>query len=352
MEVVVRRHVLSWVDLACFHPPTHPAPSYQQVGDSVWFERKDGLLEAGVVVDLVREGGRVVATLHYKEKSWRGTTERRDVAELLHEDRMLQQPRARRPAQPVKRFAPESPPRWQRFPRVLKSASRGPRGGRGGRGGRKARKQDHVGGGQASDGPRHVLLMHSSPSSSSDGEAESKSKSKSNGEGKGEGPSAAAPEPYSSVPGFGTWTSIQEATSSLPPAPDDSSVGEGDDEHEEDMDLTGYTEQECKAWLRRYLQGPRSVERRATTGTLSYREWCLALRLLAEDLGGVDVLEKQQAIKGVKRCDGMRLMYGAIRAPLIQEMVRFAHVTKGDRFIDIGSGLGTVVLQMAAVTGC
>lgn len=29
-----------------------------------------------------------------------------------------------------------------------------------------------------------------------------------------------------------------------------------------------------------------------------------------------------------------------------------AGVTKEDRFIDIGSGLGTVVLQMASTTGC
>lgn len=114
----------------------------------------------------------------------------------------------------------------------------------------------------------------------------------------------------------------------------------------------GYTEKECKELLGRYLHRPCSVMRRRMTGAISYGEWCLALRLIGEDCGGLDVLESQQAIKGVKRCDGMRLMYGAIRAPLIHEMLCFAHMTKEDRFIDIGSGLGTVVLQMAAVAGC
>lgn len=184
-----------------------------------------------------------------------------------------------------------------------------------------------------------------------------------------------ATEPYWSHSDFSACKSIEEPTprqqqlrdkasdrfgvlSSRPHALDDSSTDHGDEEQqeEEEMGLTAtameHTEKECKEQLATYLHRPCSVKRRGTAGGMSFREWCLALRLIAEDFGGVGALESQQAIKGVKRCDGMRLMYGAIRAPLIQEMVRFARVTKGDRFVDIGSGLGTVVLQMAAVAGC
>jgi hypothetical protein len=38
------------------------------------------------------------------------------------------------------------------------------------------------------------------------------------------------------------------------------------------------------------------------------------------------------------------------RSSLVETLL--AGVTKDDKFIDIGSGLGTVVLQMAATTGC
>ena len=116
--------------------------------------------------------------------------------------------------------------------------------------------------------------------------------------------------------------------------------------------VAAWTTEERKELLREYLARPSSRERRLRTGALSYKEWCLALHIISEDSGGIGHLESCQAIKGVKRCEGMRTMYGAIRAPLIQEMIRMARITPQDRFIDIGSGLGTVVLQVAAVAGC
>ena len=136
----------------------------------------------------------------------------------------------------------------------------------------------------------------------------------------------------------------------------DSDDSEESDEEEQEMGLTAtvvaWTTEERKALLREYLARPASASRRARTGALSFKEWCLALHIISEDSGGIGHLESCQAIKGVKRCEGMRTMYGAIRAPLIQEMIRMARITPQDRFIDIGSGLGTVVLQMAAVAGC
>lgn len=177
-------------------------------------------------------------------------------------------------------------------------------------------------------------------------------------------------ESYASDPDFTFWKHVKDPSShpgkaqlrstgfkrfGLAPKYDSEDSSDSDEEPQE-MGLTAtvgaYSESECKALLREYLHRRRSVERREKTGAMSYKEWCLALRLISEDSGGVSALESQQAIKGVKRCDGRRTMYGAIRAPLIQEMIQFAQVRKEDRFIDIGSGLGTVVLQMAAVTGC
>jgi hypothetical protein len=60
--------------------------------------------------------------------------------------------------------------------------------------------------------------------------------------------------------------------------------------------------------LKEYLSREKSVKRRRETGALSYKEWCLALQLISEDVGGLDHLESCSAIKGVKRCDGMRTM--------------------------------------------
>lgn len=51
-----------------------------------------------------------------------------------------------------------------------------------------------------------------------------------------------------------------------------------------------------------------SLERRQKTGAMSFQEWCLALHLIGEDVGGLNHLESCSAIKGVKRCEGMRTM--------------------------------------------
>ena len=136
----------------------------------------------------------------------------------------------------------------------------------------------------------------------------------------------------------------------------DSDESDNDDEEPLEMGMTAsvleYTTEECEALFQKLLRRPISVYRRQRTGALSYREWGVALRLMSEESGGVDALESTQAIKGLKVCGQEKLMYGAIRAPLIQEMIRIAHVTPEDRFIDIGCGIGTVVMQMAAMTGC
>ena len=200
--------------------------------------------------------------------------------------------------------------------------------------------------------PRHVLFLGSSSSSSGVSEGDL---------------SDVSTDSYASVPEFTFWKSMGKdptpqqlrriAWKHFDVAPTCESEDTSEDEEERlEMGLTAtvmeYTEKECKELLRGYLSRLRSVERRGATGGISYREWCVALRLIAEDVGGVGELEKQHAIKGVRRCDGTRAMYGAIRAPLIQEMARFARITKEDRFVDIGAGLGTVVLQMGAVVGC
>lgn len=60
--------------------------------------------------------------------------------------------------------------------------------------------------------------------------------------------------------------------------------------------------------LKEYLHRQRSLQRRQKTGALTYKEWCLALHIIGEDVGGLNHLESCSAIKGVKRCDGMRTM--------------------------------------------
>ena len=70
----------------------------------------------------------------------------------------------------------------------------------------------------------------------------------------------------------------------------DSEDSEDGDEERLEMGLTAtvmeYTERECKELLRGHLSRARSIKRRETSGGMSYREWCVALRLITEDVGG------------------------------------------------------------------
>lgn len=69
-----------------------------------------------------------------------------------------------------------------------------------------------------------------------------------------------------------------------------------------------WTFHEKQALLKEYLARPSSVERRRTVGAIGYKEWCLGLHLVSQEVGGLDHLETCREIKGVKRCEGTRTM--------------------------------------------
>ena len=46
------------------------ADNHISVADDIFFEREDGILEPGVICDLVREGNHVYAMVRYKDPAW------------------------------------------------------------------------------------------------------------------------------------------------------------------------------------------------------------------------------------------------------------------------------------------
>ena len=47
-----------------------------------------------------------------------------------------------------------------------------------------------------------------------------------------------------------------------------------------------------------------------------------------------------------------RAQYGRANPVLVEEVIRKASISKADRFVDIGSGIGHVVMQVACTVGC
>ena len=72
--------------------------------------------------------------------------------------------------------------------------------------------------------------------------------------------------------------------------------------------ISQWTFREKKELLREYIGRSASVNRRRLDGSLGYKEWCLALHLVSQEVGGLDHLEACREIKGVKRCEGTRTM--------------------------------------------
>ncbi|KAH9260156.1 hypothetical protein BASA81_001931 [Batrachochytrium salamandrivorans] len=48
----------------------------------------------------------------------------------------------------------------------------------------------------------------------------------------------------------------------------------------------------------------------------------------------------------------VRAQYGRTRSPFVQQILDLTNVSAQDTFLDLGSGIGSVVLQASAVTGC
>jgi len=74
------------------------------------------------------------------------------------------------------------------------------------------------------------------------------------------------------------------------------------------VSLSQWSHTEKQALLRDYLHRPAAIQSRRDHGALRYKEWCLALHLISQEVGGLDHLEACREIKGVKRCEGTRTM--------------------------------------------
>mmetsp|Transcript_56317 Transcript_56317/g.82342 ORF Transcript_56317/g.82342 Transcript_56317/m.82342 type:complete len:510 (+) Transcript_56317:591-2120(+) len=72
-----------------------------------------------------------------------------------------------------------------------------------------------------------------------------------------------------------------------------------------------------------------------------------------DSLSNRSYLESLRAIRGNKaQKDQENAMYGSVLPNFVEEMIKKVQITHQARFLDIGSGIGTVVVQVAATAGC
>lgn len=95
------------------------------------------------------------------------------------------------------------------------------------------------------------------------------------------------------------------------------------------------------------------VEWMETTVTKVFGSWD-ELEGTSEVRGGNNALEKKHVPES---CHGMmdtmtQAQYGRSRTPFVEQSIRATQLSDKDRFFDIGSGIGTVVLHVAATVGC
>ena len=62
----------------------------------------------------------------------------------------------------------------------------------------------------------------------------------------------------------------------------------------------------------------------------------------------------EESIQGQKKdsSTGQNTMYGAVTESFVEFLIQFSSLGRNDRFLDIGSGIGQVVMQVAATVGC
>jgi len=93
---------------------------------------------------------------------------------------------------------------------------------------------------------------------------------------------------------------------------------------------------------------------------LQHEEFCdlwQTARSVEADARHVDSgdLENLSYIRGNKKQRGGRQvngMFGCVQAPFIEQMIEVLNITAQDNFIDVGSGIGQTVAQVAATVGC
>jgi len=73
---------------------------------------------------------------------------------------------------------------------------------------------------------------------------------------------------------------------------------------------------------------------------------------LAEKRGKNKTIEKDPKVRGNKRQRGQNAMYGSVSAGFIAQLIEELKVSSTHCFIDVGSGLGQAVVQVASTVGC
>ena len=92
-----------------------------------------------------------------------------------------------------------------------------------------------------------------------------------------------------------------------------------------------------------YFLGIRELRHMGPTLPLSYYQFCVAMRLAFDRLGGRNTFENQKGVRGVEVTEsGISAMYGGIRENLVEEVIQRGRLHRGSKFVDVGSGIGQV----------
>lgn len=88
-----------------------------------------------------------------------------------------------------------------------------------------------------------------------------------------------------------------------------------------------------------------------SSGNLSAEQWrkCLDMAF-QKGWDGRDGLERK-LVGGRSKVGDRETMYGGLYSNAVEEVIKVANITKDDRFFDVGSGIGQVVMQVALRTG-
>ncbi|CAM9127947.1 unnamed protein product [Chrysoparadoxa australica] len=98
---------------------------------------------------------------------------------------------------------------------------------------------------------------------------------------------------------------------------------------------------------------PTAIEKVLPGGFMTHSQWKKVLKTAFEELaeGGRDDFEARKGITGCIEVDGRRTMYGSLYEGGVSQLIEMARINQATNFLDIGSGIGQVVMQVAALTG-